>query len=167
VWLLWTGRQPEFLENLGRRRARELAGAKLAAEPGGVHPVAVLRLAAGNGAAVADSAAVAGAGLGPAKAAAAGALWLGLPCGLLHSALVMAALANTPVGGAAIMAAFALGTTLGLWIGPTLWWRVGAPGGGWLARGGAVRLAGLMLAGVSVWALGHDLGARIGAFCFG
>jgi len=82
-------------------------------------------------------------------------------------ALVMAALANTPLGGAAIMAAFALGTTLGLWVGPTLWWRVGAPGGGWLARGGAVRLAGLMLAGVSAWALSHDLGARIVAYCLG
>jgi len=164
VWLLWTGRQPAFLENLGRGPARELAGAKLATAPGAPQPVAVLRLAAGGGPAVAT---VAGAAAGPAKAAAAGALWLGLPCGLLHSALVMAALANTPVGGAAIMAAFALGTTLGLWIGPTLWWRVGAPGGGWLARGGAVRLAGLMLAGVSAWALSHDLGARIVAYCFG
>jgi sulfite exporter TauE/SafE len=172
VWLLWTGRQPAFLDNLGRGPARELASAKLATAPGAAQPVAVLRLAAGQGPGVAGAAAVAGGGVaggaaGPVKAAAAGALWLGLPCGLLHSALVMAALANTPVGGAAIMAAFALGTTLGLWIGPTLWWRVGAPGGGWLARGGAVRLAGLMLIGVSAWALGHDLGASIGGYCLG
>lgn len=171
VWLLWTGRQPAFLENLGRARARELAAARLASDPATGQPVAVLRLAAGSGPALAATAAAAGGGAGrlagPAKAAAAGALWLGLPCGLLHSALVMAALANTPLGGAAIMAAFAMGTTLGLWVGPTLWWRVGAPGGGWLARGGAVRLAGLMLAGVSAWALSHDLGARIVAYCLG
>jgi len=167
VWLLWTGRQPAFLENLGRGPARALASAKSATDAGGAQPVAVLRLAAGTGPALAGVAPGAGGGLGAAKAAAVGALWLGLPCGLLHSALVMAALANTPLGGAAIMAAFALGTTLGLWIGPTLWWRVGAPGGGWLARGGAVRLAGLMLAGVSAWALSHDLGARIVAYCFG
>jgi sulfite exporter TauE/SafE len=167
VWLLWTGRQPAFLENLGRERARELARAKRASEAGATQPVVAWRLAPDSGPAVAGGAAAAGGVAGPAKAAAAGALWLGLPCGLLHSALVMAALANTPVGGAAIMAAFALGTTLGLWVGPTLWWRVGAPGGGWLARGGAVRLAGLMLAAVSAWALSHDLGARIVAYCLG
>lgn len=167
VWLLWTGRQPEFLENLGRGRARELAAASLPTA-GGAQAVTVLRLAAGAGPTVAAPAPVAGGGTaGPAKAAAAGALWLGLPCGLLHSALVMAALANTPLGGAGIMAAFAVGTTVGLWIGPTLWWRVGAPGGGWLARGGAVRLAGLMLVGISAWALSHDLGARVIALCFG
>ena len=71
VWLLWTGRQPAFLENLGRARARELAAARLASDPATGQPVAVLRL------------------------------------------------------------------------------------------------AGLMLAGVSAWALSHDLGARIVAYCLG
>lgn len=150
LWLLWQGRQPAFLENLGRGTARGLA---VAGMPGGgdaARPVAGPSNGRHGGAA---------------KAAAAGSLWLAWPCGLLHSALLMASLGNGVVGGAAIMAAFAVGTSVGLWLGPTLWWRVGAPGAGWLARGGAIRLAGLGLAAASAWALGHDLGAKVLAYC--
>ncbi len=153
LWLLWHGRQPAFLENLGRGTARELAAAGV---PGGT---AAGQPMFGPGDRGGRS------GLG--KAAAAGSLWLAWPCGLLHSALVMAALGNGALGGAAIMAAFAVGTSVGLWLGPALWWRVGAPGAGWLAGGGAVRLAGLGLASVSAWALFHDLGARVVAYCLG
>jgi sulfite exporter TauE/SafE len=156
VWLLWQGRQPAFLENLGRGTSRELAAAGL---PGGAGPRWV-PVAAPAGASDA------GAG-GPLKAGAAGALWLAWPCGLLHSALVMAGLGNSAAGGAAIMAAFAVGTSVGLWLGPALWWRIGTPGAGWLASGGAVRLAGFGLAAASGWALGHDLGARVIAYCLG
>lgn len=153
VWLLWHGRQPAFLDNLGRGTSRELAAVGAPAAAGGapqpVHGPTPRRAR----------------WPGPLKAGAAGALWLAWPCGLLHSALVMAALGHGAVGGASIMAAFAVGTSVGLWVGPALWWRIGAPGAGWLASGGAVRLAGLGLAAASAWALGHDLGAKVLAYC--
>ena len=164
VWLLWTGRQPAFLENIGRGTARELAAAGVPAGAGAQPVVGPFKgLRDGN----AKAAGTTRSANGLAKAAGAGALWLAWPCGLLHSALVMAALGNSAVGGAGIMAAFAVGTTVGLWVGPTLWWRLGAPGAGWLAGGGAIRLAGLGLAAVSAWALFHDLGARVLAYCLG
>lgn len=162
LWLLWHGRQPAFLENLGRGTARDLAAAGLPAGAAGSQPM----IGPLGGRSGARSGRRAGDG-GMVKAAAAGSLWLAWPCGLLHSALVMAGLGNGAFGGAAIMASFAVGTTVGLWVGPTLWWRVGAPGAGWLAGGGAIRLAGLGLAGVSAWALGHDVGARVIAYCLG
>lgn len=154
LWLLWHGRQPAFLENLGRGTARELAAAGLPGGTAGGRPV-IGPLNGRRG------------GAGLAKAAAAGSLWLAWPCGLLQSALVMAGLGSGAPGGAVIMAAFAVGTSVGLWLGPALWWRVGAPGAGWLAGGGAVRLAGFGLAAASAWALGHDLGARVIAYCLG
>jgi uncharacterized protein len=43
-----------------------------------------------------------------------GLLWAAWPCALLHSALLLAALAPTALGGAAVMAAFALASTPGL-----------------------------------------------------
>lgn len=43
-----------------------------------------------------------------------GMLWALLPCGLLYTALATAILAATPVAAALVMAAFALGTNLGL-----------------------------------------------------
>ncbi len=45
-----------------------------------------------------------------------GMLWALLPCGLLYTALGTAILAATPLGAAAVMAAFALGTNLGLFL---------------------------------------------------
>ncbi|MDO5056608.1 MAG: sulfite exporter TauE/SafE family protein [Lautropia sp.] len=45
-----------------------------------------------------------------------GLLWALLPCGLLYTALATAILAATPLGAAAVMAAFALGTNLGLFL---------------------------------------------------
>ncbi|MDO4682324.1 MAG: sulfite exporter TauE/SafE family protein [Lautropia sp.] len=43
-----------------------------------------------------------------------GMLWAFLPCGLLYTALATAVLAATPLGAAAVMAAFAIGTNVGL-----------------------------------------------------
>ena len=43
-------------------------------------------------------------------------LWALLPCGLLYTALGTAILAATPLGATAVMAAFALGTNLGLFL---------------------------------------------------
>jgi uncharacterized protein len=98
----------------------------------------------------------------PTRAAAAGALWLALPCGLLQSALLIAALANTPLQGAAAMAAFATTSSVGLGAYPVLWSRrtSSAQASAW-----AVRLAGGVLAATSAWALGHGLWQRVAALC--
>nr|WP_298233582.1 sulfite exporter TauE/SafE family protein [uncultured Azohydromonas sp.] len=142
VWLLVKGKQPEWIENLGRG-TRLAPAAASAAGAGGWQPM-----------------------LGPLKAGLAGTAWVAWPCGLLQSALVVAALGHQAASGALIMAGFALGSSLGLWLGPALWWRLGAPGSRWLASGGwAVRLAGLGLAGASAWALGHGLWQRIADWC--
>ena len=78
-----------------------------------------------------------------------GALWTFLPCGLLYSALLVAALSNSAVEGELVMALFALGTSLSMMAAPWLWLRFGGGSAGdW-----GVRLAGLVLAGSSVWAL--------------
>lgn len=105
--------------------------------------------------------------------AAVGVLWALMPCGLLYSALMVAALAGTPWQGALVMAAFAAGSGAVLAAGPWAWsWlrrRGGAAGGG--AGGGAgegawgVRLAGLCLAVLSGWALWMGMTGRIAAWC--
>lgn len=91
---------------------------------------------------------------GELKAASVGLLWPVLPCGLLHAALALSALASTPVEGAAVMAAFAATSSAGL-IGGGWWWR-------WVTRrsrpsgaGGAVavRLAGAGIVVLSLWPL--------------
>ena len=78
-----------------------------------------------------------------------GAAWALLPCGLLYSALMVAALAGDAVGGAAVMALFALGSGLWLGLGPWLLLRLGRSGrGAW-----SMRVAGLALAATSAWGL--------------
>ncbi|PUE08921.1 hypothetical protein B9Z51_08270 [Limnohabitans sp. T6-5] len=78
-----------------------------------------------------------------------GGLWALMPCGLLYSALMVAALTSHPLDGALTMGLFALGSSLSLWAGPWLFLRMQSLGdGAW-----GMRLAGLALAGVSVWAL--------------
>lgn len=143
VWLLVKGRQPAWAENLGRGTRLAPSAAGRAAAAGGWQPM-----------------------LAPLKAGLAGTAWVAWPCGLLQSALVVAALGRHPASGASIMAAFALGSSLGLWLGPALWLRLGSPGAARLVAGGwAVRLAGLGLASASAWALGHGLWQRIADWC--
>jgi sulfite exporter TauE/SafE len=98
--------------------------------------------------------------------AALGALWALMPCGLLYSALMVAALAGDPLQGALVMAAFAVSSGAVLAAGPWAW--------SWLRRQGAgpagdgawgVRLAGLSLAGLSAWALWMGMTGRIAAWC--
>jgi sulfite exporter TauE/SafE len=100
---------------------------------------------------------------GPVKAAVAGGAWVAWPCGLLQSALVVAALGDGAAAGAAIMAAFAIASAIGLVAGPALWWRLGISGAG--ASRWAVRLAGAGLAIASAWALGHGLWQRVLDLC--
>ncbi|RJQ47285.1 MAG: sulfite exporter TauE/SafE family protein [Gaiellales bacterium] len=78
-----------------------------------------------------------------------GVLWALLPCGLLYSAVLVAAMSGSAIEGAAVMALFALGTSVSMMAGPWLWLRLGGAGtGDW-----GVRLAGLALAASSAWAL--------------
>lgn len=144
LYLLWRGQQPAWMERLGRGMARSPAG------QGGWQRLQ-----------------------GPVRAGAAGSLWVAWPCGLLQSALMVAALANHAAAGAAVMAGFAAASGLGLALGPGLWlWfvrsRGGTAGAGTLRwQQAAVRLAGAMLAAASAWALGHDLIRRVVAYCIG
>lgn len=96
------------------------------------------------------------------RAAGSGLLWFAWPCGVLQGALIVAALANTAAAGAAGMAAFALASSPGLVAAPLLLRKLLASSG---RETWAPRLAGLMLAGASAWALGHGLWARVAEFC--
>jgi uncharacterized protein len=90
---------------------------------------------------------------GEVRAAAWGLLWPALPCGLLHAALLLAAVASTPAEGAAVMAVFALTSSLGLLAGPLLWLR-------WVPAAGtalSLRMAGAVLVALGGWAFGHAL----------
>lgn len=78
-----------------------------------------------------------------------GALWAFMPCGLLYSALLVAALSGSVANGAGSMALFAIGSGVSLLAGPWLLLRAGRLGDGtW-----GVRVAGAALAGLSAWAL--------------
>lgn len=139
LWLLWQGRQPAWLERLGRGAT---AGVTHRGEGGWQ------RLK------------------GPARSGAIGLSWVAWPCGLLQSALLVAALANTAWGGALVMAAFAGASSVGLLVGPALLVRLSASGQAWLTSAMAVRLSGAILALASTWALGHGLWMRVAAWCF-
>lgn len=80
-----------------------------------------------------------------------GVFWTFLPCGLLYSALLVAALTGQALEGAYVMALFALGTSVSMMGGPWLWLRLRGSGLG--AGDWGVRLAGLALAASSAWAL--------------
>jgi sulfite exporter TauE/SafE len=95
------------------------------------------------------------------RAGAAGGLWAAWPCGALQGALIVAALASGPAGGALAMAAFALASSAGLWMAPWLWARTaGSP-----LQKHATRVAGALLMLVSAWALWRGLAARVAAWC--
>jgi len=95
-----------------------------------------------------------------------GTLWALLPCGLLYSALLVAAMAGGPAAGALVMALFALGTSVTMTAAPWLWlklrsssMRTGGDGAG------GVRLAGLALAASSGWALWMGLVHNTAPWC--
>lgn len=94
-----------------------------------------------------------------------GLAWVAWPCGLLYAALAVATLATTPVRGAAVMLAFALGSSVGLVAGSWLWWRWrGGTGRG--AGTMALRLTGVLLVAAGVWALWqHGVAGDVQAWC--
>lgn len=94
-----------------------------------------------------------------------GTMWALLPCGLLYSALLVAAMAGSVAGGAMVMALFAVGTSVTMLVGPWLWLRLRGqrPGPG---RGDwGVRLAGAALAASSGWALWMALANNAAPWC--
>lgn len=94
-----------------------------------------------------------------------GLAWALLPCGLLYSALMVAALAGSVPAGAGVMALFALGSGISLAVGPWLWQRLRSAGpragsGAW-----GVRLAGAALVASSAWALWMALAHNAAPWC--
>jgi len=147
LWLLWQGRQPAWMGAVGRRAVPGLpAGAMASGTATAGDGTAVIRLHRQPGAVW--------------RSAAAGGLWVAWPCGLLHSALLVAAMSNTAAAGAAAMAAFAALSAAGLVWGPWLWRRLGTRAEPWAAR-----LAGLALAAAAGWALLHGVWHDIAVYC--
>ena len=90
-----------------------------------------------------------------------GVLWALLPCGLLYSAVLVAAMTSSAVQGAGVMALFALGSSVSLMAGPWHWLRLGLQGSGqW-----AIRIAGLALLASSAWALWMGLVHNTAPWC--
>jgi sulfite exporter TauE/SafE len=134
VWLLWTARTPGWLSRASPRLAAVADG----------QPIRWVRTLPR-----------------PASAAVAGTCWVAIPCGLLQSALLVAALASTPAAGAATMAAFAAGSTLVLVAAQGAWSRLRRLAPGTPLGALSVRVAGALLAGSSLLALWNGLGAAI------
>ena len=90
-----------------------------------------------------------------------GFVWALLPCGLLYSAVLVAALTGDALQGAAAMALFAAGSGLSLLAGPWLLLRLGVNGRGpW-----SMRLAGLALMLTALWGLWHGLVHQQAPWC--
>ena len=138
LWLLRTGRAPRWLSMPSPQLAR-LAGSQ---------PVRIFRTLPA-----------------PARAGLVGACWTAMPCGLLQSALLVAALASGPVAGATVMSTFALASGFGLWAGPHLWSRMRSTSGDPRWTRLAARLSGTLLAASSGFALWHGLGAIVAQIC--
>ncbi len=94
----------------------------------------------------------------------AGFLWALMPCGLLYSALLVAALSGGAVQGAVTMLLFGAGSAVWLIAGPWAWTRLklhlNAVREGW-----GTRIAGGLLSGIAVWALWMDLVYKPSLWC--
>jgi sulfite exporter TauE/SafE len=101
------------------------------------------------------------AALGPRAPFVLGVGWALMPCGLLYSALLVAALSANAAQGAGVMALFALGTSVSLLAGPWLLLRLGE----WRSGGLGIRLAGLVLMLASGWALWMGITQPTGLWC--
>ncbi|MFN0185489.1 MAG: sulfite exporter TauE/SafE family protein [Aquabacterium sp.] len=139
IWMLATGRLPAWLQAIGRT-----------VPAGGQATIAVphMRVSAARAA----------------RQGGLGLAWVMLPCGLLQSALLTAALASSPAAGATAIAAFAVTSGLGLWLGPALWRRLGR-GAVPASPAMAIRAAGALVAAASGWALSAGLWHRVAELC--
>ena len=100
----------------------------------------------------------------PGGSLAAGFAWALMPCGLLYSAVLVAALSGGAWQGALSMTAFAIGGAVWLLAGPWLW-RCGQSHVNALRAQWGTRIAGLMLIGVASWALWMDLVYKPSLWC--
>ena len=99
--------------------------------------------------------------VGQAAPVAVGMLWALMPCGLLYSALMVAALTGNALEGALTMACFALGSGVSLGFAPWMLLKLKTWGdGAW-----GIRLAGLALAFTSGWALWMGLAHNQAPWC--
>ena len=137
LMLLWQARQPVWLEDSARKVWRRV------------------QLVTGN---LKGGTALAPIGL-------MGVLWALLPCGLLYSAVLVAAMTSSAAQGAGVMALFALGSSVSLMAGPWLWLRLRGKGGGESSGQWAIRLAGLALLASSVLALWMGLVHHTAPWC--
>ncbi len=140
LMLVWQARQPVWLEVSARKvwgRVRLVAGKLGRAEGSGTT----------NGASRASLLL--------------GVLWALLPCGLLYSALLVAAMSEGAFEGSLVMALFAIGSGASLMAGPWLWLRLRTR---WKADW-AIRLAGLALFASSALALWMGLVHNTAPWC--
>ena len=93
-----------------------------------------------------------------------GMFWAFMPCGLLYSALLVASLNATPLNGALTMAAFAIGTSISLMLGPWIWLKL-QRGGKYINENASMRIAGLLLSAVAGWAIWMDLMQSVKIWC--
>ncbi|MFM2111932.1 MAG: hypothetical protein RLZZ271_592 [Pseudomonadota bacterium] len=96
----------------------------------------------------------------PAGLAVAGSFWALLPCGMLYSALMIAALNTRPFMGALSMALFGLGTSVSLLAGAGAWNKLRR-----FKPEHTTRLAGALLCLAAGFALFTDLSSRLLALC--
>lgn len=93
-----------------------------------------------------------------------GVLWALMPCSLLYSALLVAALSGGVWQGAWAMALFGIGSGVWLLAGPWIWGqlrsRLNAARADW-----GTRLAGLLLCAMAGWALWMDVIAKSSLWC--
>jgi uncharacterized protein len=128
IALLVLGRQPRWLDGLGHRvwqSVRALQPARNAALPPAFRPASL------------------------------GLAWALLPCGLLYAALAVAMLASDPLGGAAAMGAFGLGTAVNLLGAQALLTSLQSRFETRMAaiEGAGVRIGGALIAAMAVAAL--------------
>ena len=148
AWWLLTGRQPDFMKRGG-------------AVPGVANGAASVTFERNR--------------RRPWRASLAGAAWVAWPCGALQAALLLSALANTPQGGALVMAAFAIGSMPALAMAPWLWtrWqalRRAASSNSTATSAAEVATLGFRVAGAGLllasgWVLTHGLWQRFAAWC--
>lgn len=93
-----------------------------------------------------------------------GLAWTFMPCGLLYSALLVAALSGGPLQGALSMGLFAGGSAVSLLLAPRLLSAFQGAGNR-LRRDWGTRAGGLLLAVAALWALWMDLAQRIALWC--
>ena len=132
--LLWSGRMPSWVDGAAQTLGRAVPMVGPGAQPSR--------------------------GVGPRRAALIGLGWFAMPCAVLYGALAVAALGAGPLEGAAVMAAFAVGSAPGLIGLPFVWQRLAR-----VPQAAALRLAGAMLAAGSLWALWHGIEGASGAWC--